>query len=689
MAGSRSGLRIGINAGEVVAAENDYFGTPVVLAKRLCDRADPGQTLVSEVVRSLVGSRGGHRFLDHGTLSLKGFSDPVRAFALDWQDRPPDNALDAAGADGDPAAPGPARRDTAQLALPAPLVAEARPQIVGRVEELGALVAELERARSGDIRVALIGGEPGIGKTRLAAELCEVALARGCAVLYGRCDPESIVPFQPFVQALAEYVALTPDDRLAKELGSNVSVLSRLLPELAGRFPGSPASPPSGSAETDRYVLFAAIASLLAVQSERNPLVLVLDDLHWADQPTLALLRVLTLKSGPAKMLLLGAYRDREVARDHPLAELIAQRHRGAPLSIVKLHGLSETEVEALITSWGGQPAPAEFAHGVWQETEGQPFFVRELLRHLLETGAIFEREGHLSPSSTIAKIGVPEGVRNLIESRLARLSEETQRVLAIASVIGREFGVDVLERVTEVRSDHLLELLEEATSAGLIDAGSSSFNAYAFSHALVRETLYDELTAPRRVRLHRRVGDALEELASGSSLQRLPELAHHYFAAAAGTEELSKAINYAVEAAVHASEQFAYEDAAQHYERALNGLALRGGDDRHRCELLLSLGTSRWSAGEYVQAKEAFRSAANLAEELGLSRELARAALGYGGPMAFRAGVQDTVLIALLERALTALPNEDSALRAMVTGHLGTALSFVPSLRHRTGSAA
>jgi class 3 adenylate cyclase/tetratricopeptide (TPR) repeat protein len=682
LAGVSLGLRVGLNAGEVISAENDYFGASVVVARRLCDRAQSAQTLVSEAVRALVGTRAGYRFSDLGALQLKGFSDPVAAFELDWRVEP---------SDGEAALVGEAAALSAAAAhaeLPSALASEVRGKMVGRVVELEALSAELRRAEGGELRIALLGGEPGIGKTRLAAEFAHRAHEGGAAVLFGRSDPEPLLPFGPFVEALGSAVRQLPAERLRSLLGANVAVLARVLPQVAERCP-EVAYAPAGDPESERYRLFDAIAALLRGLCEQSPVVLVIDDVHWADKPTLALLRQLVRTVSDARLLILGNYRQLDVGRGHPLAELIAERHRGVPLSLIAVEGLDREEVAALAAAWASQQAPAELVSLLWEETEGHPFFVQEVLRHLLEAGVIYERRGRLRTAGSLELLGVPTSVKEVIEQRLGRLDDSVLEVLRVAAVVGREFDAGLLGDLSASMSeDRLLRLLEDATAARLIAPEPSAFERYRFSHALIRETLHEGLSPARRVRLHRRTAEALERLDAEDRPRHLAELSRHYFEAAAASDAFGKAIDYAIAAGEQAVAQLAYEEASEHYERALRALELGSGDGRRSCDVLLALGDSRWAAGEYGAAREAFARAAALAERERLPTQLGVAALGFGGRIGFQAGVVDEQLIALLERGLELLDPADSPLRARVLARLCDALTLAAPLERRIALA-
>ncbi|OGO53269.1 MAG: hypothetical protein A2148_09075 [Chloroflexi bacterium RBG_16_68_14] len=488
-------VRVGLHVGEPIRDEQDYFGMPVVIARRLCDSAQGSQILVSELVRGLVGSRGGHAFRRLGPLTLKGLAEPLPACEVVWEP-----AVEGAEAHRTAVAKPPR-----PLPLPPLLAGGERTAFVGRERELQTLLECWGQAQTGQRRLVLLAGEPGIGKTRLAAEFAVGAHTDGATVLYGRADEEALIPCQPFVEALVHNTAAYPADELRARLGTSGAKLATLVSELAEASAGlRREARPEGSAgpEGERYRFFEAVSSLLTEASRVGPLVLVLDDLHWADKPTLLLLRYILRRPEPSPLLILGTYRDTELARTHPLSETLADLRRDRAFERISLKGLDEAEVSALIGAWGGQP-PSAFVRAVYEQTEGNPFFIEELLRHLAEIGAIYEREGRLTTDLTVARLGIPEGVKEVIGRRLARLSEECNSILTIASVIGREFGLDALERASDLPGDRLLQSLEEAITASVVSEVPLAVGRYSFSHALIHEALYGELTTTRRVRLH------------------------------------------------------------------------------------------------------------------------------------------------------------------------------------------
>ena len=475
-------VRVGLHVGEPIREEDDYFGMPVVVAERLCGQAEGGQILASDLVRRLVGSRGGHAFRDLGPHPLKGIAEPFPAYEVAWE-----------SVDEEAATPVP---------LPPLLASRERTTFVGRGRELARLRRHWDRARAGQRQLVLLTGGPGIGKTRLAAEFALIAHAEGAIALFGRSDEGSALPYQPFVEALRHYIAASPPKELRARLGVAGAELSRLIPELGQRLPDLP-QPTAAEPEGERYRLDDAFAALLTNASQASPTVLVLDDLHLASEQTLLLLKRIVRSPEPSPLLVLGTYRETEVGRTHPLSKTLADLRRDRAFQRVSLNGLDEGDVGELIGAWMGREAPAEFSQAIHEHTEGNPFFIEEALRHLAETGAISRREGRLATHITVDRMGIPEGVKEVIGQRLSRLSEGCNSVLTIASVIGREFDLDALERASDLPVDRLLELLEEAVAARVVAEAPHVAGRYSFSHTLMHETLYEELTTSRRVRLH------------------------------------------------------------------------------------------------------------------------------------------------------------------------------------------
>jgi DNA-binding SARP family transcriptional activator len=545
---------------------------------------------------------------------------------------------------------------------PAPLAAAlGRHALVGRARELDVLEAHWDEAVSGVRQLVLLAGDAGIGKTRLAAELGRRAHDDGALVLYGRFDEETIAPYQPVVEMVRGWSAGVSLDPLRECLGVRSAELGILFSELG--------PPPADNAEGDRLRFFDAVAALLGEAGAQAPLVLVFDDLHWADRPTLQLLRHLVRAPQPHRALLLGTYREAELEPGHALHELIADVRRDGMLRHVGLTGLAESEVAELVSELGVPGAEPSFVHALHGETDGNPFFIEEVVRHLRDG----DRE--LSAGVSLADAGVPDGVREVTARRLRRLDAESRQALQVAAVVGREFDYDVLQAVAPLEEEALISALEEGVEARVLrEAGR--VGRYAFTHALVRATLYDGLSQLRRARLHGRVGEAIERLRSADLDPHLPQLAYH-FAQAAPVEQPERAIDYALAAARRADRQLAWEEAAQHYRAALRARELTGAfEDPVRAELLLAQGASEDRAGMEAAARTTFQTAAATARVLRDPSLLGRAALGFAGQWSVLGRV-DEARLALLEEALESLGDEDSPLRARLLARLALELYY------------
>jgi hypothetical protein len=562
-----------------------------------------------------------------------------------------------------------------------PALAPSERRLVGRASQLDELRGAWEAVLAGGgaaARLVLIGGEAGIGKTRLCGEAARLARARGATVLYGRCNSEAIVPYEPFVEALRHYLEPRGPARAAADLGASAGPLSKILPELADH--AAPAAPAATDPEGERYLLFEALCSCFVRAAREAPLLLILDDLHWAEEPTLLALKHLARTQERLDLLVLGTFRTTE----HPqqiaqLSDAVAELRREQRLVRIALSGLDLGAVAELIAEEAGREPTLSFAETVRGETEGNPFFVQQVLSHMTASGAMRAGDGPLELDRTRPWLGVPEGVKDVVSRRIAGLGGATLSALAVASVIGREFRLELLEAVTRrLDADELLDALDEALESHLIVEAAGQAGAYSFSHALVRETFYDSLSATRRARLHRRIGEALIVRHAPDLGPVLAALAHH-FNQAARDGNVERAIEFGALAAAEASRQLAYEEAVGHYERTLLALQSVCGREAERLNLSLALGDAAWKAGLLELSKETFTAAASMAEALGDSSGLARAALGYGLGLAVvqsDVGVVDPAAVSLLERALERIGPGGSALRAQVMAQLADELA-------------
>ena len=555
---------------------------------------------------------------------------------------------------------------------------------VGRERELADILGAFDDARSGTGRLVLLTGEPGIGKSRLADELAAHAQARGTTVLWGRCWEAGGAPaYWPWVQALRSYVRDQDPVTLRRQLGAGTSDLAHLLPDLRELFPDVPELHDLES-EGARFRLFDAVATFLRNASEETPLVLVLDDLHVADEPSLLMLQFVASGIADARVTLLAIYRDPDPDRGEQEDARLPELARAASVRIA-LGGLAEMDVVSYVRSTAAVEPPTSVVDAIFRETEGNPLFVGEVVR-LLATEGLLDRPLHAS-----WHLNVPRGVRDVIGRRLRHVSPECIDVLTLASVLGREFGLDALERLSERPARELLDVLDHAVAARVVTDVPGTTRRLRFAHALIRDTLYDSLTTARRVALHRRAAEALEELYARNPEPHLTELAHHFTVAAPGGDA-SKAVDLAQRAGDYAARLLAHEEAARLYELALSALAIDpAAEDALECRLHLALGDALARAGDLARAQDAFLRAVAMARSLGDAEALAAAALGYGGRIVWARAGTDHLVVHLLEEALDALGDTVSPLRARLLARLGGALRDErdPSRREAIGELA
>jgi DNA-binding SARP family transcriptional activator len=560
-------------------------------------------------------------------------------------------------------------QDPALDARPAP--AAAAGGLVGRERELGELLAALEDALAGRGRLVVLTGEPGIGKTRLAEELTARATARGGQVLVGRCWEAGGAPaYWPWVQSLRTYVRESEPAALRAAAGDRGGDLAQLVPELRRHVPGLP-EPAALEPDAARFALFDATAELLRNASRERPIVIVLDDLHAADEPSLLLLRFVARGLGSSRLLVVGACRDVDPVPGGPLTELLVDVAREPAARRVSLSGLSERELADYVAQTAPRIASAPLVARLHEETEGNPLFAGEIVRLLAVEGV---------PAAGAAT-AVPQSVRDVIARRLAHLSDGCNRMLAHASVLGREFALDALAILGGAGEDELLDLLDEAIAARVVSDVPGAAGRLRFAHVLIRDALYEGLTGVRRVALHGRAVAALEHLYGDQPGPHLAELAHHALAA----RDAANGLRYARRAGERALELLAYEEAERLFRLALDALASADpGDEATRCRLLISLGDAASRAGDGGASKEAFAAAAAIAQRLGLARELALAAAEYGGRIVYGRAGDDERLLPLLEQGLAALPEGDVALRVSLLARLAGALRDEPSRERR-----
>jgi tetratricopeptide (TPR) repeat protein len=541
---------------------------------------------------------------------------------------------------------------------------------VGRERELAELWAGIEQAESGRGSLFMLVGEPGIGKSRLADELAARARERGFVALWGRCWEEGGAPaYWPWIQAIRTHVRTTDPEDLAEQLGAGAGHVAQIIPDVQAML--GVEMPDIGDPDAARFQLFDAVTSFLLAVSVRRPTLLVLDDLHLADTPSLLMLRFTSGELGGGRILAVGSYRDPDPDHDGPLPNELIELAREPTTRFLPLLGLSEADVSRFIDQTTGISPPASLVSAVVEETEGNPLFIGELIRLLAQEGRLMS----LAPG---ARLTIPASVREVIGRRLAHLSKACREDLQMSSVVGRQFELWLVARVAGRPEDEILEQLDEASRARVIGEVSGVTGRFRFSHALVRDVLYEAIPSALRVVLHRRAGEALESLPREERARRLAELAHHFYLSSPGGSwrRTKRGVEYARGAGDDAMVRLAYEEAARLYEMAIQQLKfLQSGQDSARCELLLRLGDARSRAGELAAARETLADAADLAGRLSDGERLARAAIGYAGEMVWTRAGDDRRMIPMLENALDAVGERPSPWRVRLLARLACAL--------------
>ncbi|MGH8973002.1 MAG: ATP-binding protein [Acidimicrobiia bacterium] len=621
--GERLSVRVGLNSGEPLRDAADYFGTHVMAARRLCERARPGQILCSDLVSGALAGQPGFVFSDLGPLELKGIPKPLVAYEVRYEA--------AAGEGG--------------LATQLPLV--------GRDGELSRLSSRLADAAAGGGGLAMILGEPGIGKTRLMDELSEQAWRDGAYVLRGGCfEAEWSPPFGPFAEALGAHVATARPEELRADMGPGAAPIAQLVPAVREALPDV-GDPPPLQPDEERFRLLDAVASFLLARSRRAPLLVCLDDLQWADKGTVAMLRHVARLAPRGRVLVVGTYRDGEVEKTQALVDALGSLRREVEYDRVKLEGLEPRAVSALLSALGGGHEVEDSIGQAWaRETEGNPLFVRELLTHLVEEGHVYRDEkGRWASDRPLRELGVPEEVREVMGRRLARLSEGARKFLGAACAFEGSFEFDVVLVVADLDEDDALDAVDEALAAQVLQSAGGT-ESYVFTNGLLRQSLYAEVSPTRQARLHRKVAEALEAAyGENPTPAHTGEIAsqYHRSRSRSGAE---RGVAHAVAAAAHAEANGAHEEAAGFLQM---GLDLCPDNDPRRLRILGRLGMAlTWAlrfddavsvateAAEAIAAAEGADAAANFLSEVAYACamagswphawKLAPKGLGYAG---------------------------------------------------------
>lgn len=571
--------------------------------------------------------------------------------------------------------------DPGTLPLPPALTTFDEAPFVGRAPAVEQLVELLGDAGRGSARFAVLADEAGMGKTRLAARFGAESHARGATVLYGRCVQNSPTGYAPFVEALRYYAAHATAADLSDVMGDSAPEIARLLPELASRLDAGTA-PVLGTPATQRQRLFKAIESFLRQLARQRPVVLVIDDLHEADGPSLALLRHLARTGRPERVLVVGAYRPDDVAPGHPLDELVARLRRERLMAEIALGPLGAADAVELMREQAGRPLPEALADALVRQSSGNPLFFCQMVSLLDERGQLDAVAAAADEQRELPHL-LPPAAGEVIGRRLARLSDDAREALALAAVLGEAFDLELVVRASGWERGRASSALDEAVAADLVAVREGEREGHRFVHALVRAALYEQFGATRRAQLHCRIGRALEDLAAGTAEPPLGALSQHFFCARS-VGEAERAVAYSLRAAERATALLAFEEAAELYERALAAMEAAADGSAVRCDALLALGEARSDAGRRADARDAFARASVLARTLEPPDRLARAALGFAGRGHGLTGAVDAEAVALLEEADRASGGQNPALSARVLSRLAVELYWSPEADRR-----
>ncbi len=506
---------------------------------------------------------------------------------------------------------------------------------VGREPELKQLQSAFDGAVSGQGALMMVVGEPGIGKTAVCEQLSTYVTLRGGKTLVGHCYEEGSLslPYLAFVEAMRSYVLSRDIKDLREELGTGAGDIARIVSEVREKLKVKPR--PKGDPEEERYRLMQAVTGFLSNAANVQPLLVVLEDLHDSDKGTLDMLTHVSRNLTGTRLLLVGTYRDVEVDRNHPLSAALAELRRVSTYGRVLLRGLNADEVRRMLESITREEIPWSLAEAVHRQTEGNPLFVQEVVRFLVEEGLMKQQDGQLRPTKdTPLEMNIPEGLRDVIGKRLSLLSKECNQLLSIAAVIGREFAMDTLRAISNIDEEVFVNSLKEAVQLSILEERSQVGSIrYRFTHAFFRQTLYEELIAPQRLKLHQQVARTLEIQYDKRLEEHAAELAEH-FSQSTDPADLKKAIEYGEMAAKRSLDVYAYGEAVRLLEQALKVQKVLNPDDEEKiCDLLLDLADALTLGGEAKRAleaelEEAFSLAQSIDDEIRTSRTCEKAIL-------------------------------------------------------------
>jgi tetratricopeptide (TPR) repeat protein len=655
--GEASRLRVGISSGDMVREGDDWHGTAAIEAARLCAEASGGQVLVSDSAIHLTRGRSSHTIIPVGLRALRGLESAIAVYELAWgEDRMP--------------------------SLPPALQRSAAAPMVGRTREIGLGETFLDAVARGGSNALLVVGEPGIGKTRLAAAIGHAGVLHDFTVFHGHCEEGTSAPHQPIVEALSPWLEACPGAALARILGDGGGELVRLWPELPQRVPSLP-PPSAGEPETQRWRLMEAVTRFIATIAADHPVLLVVDDLQWAEPATVALLRHV----GDAELERVGLVMTVRSGEVQGEGGSVSRQFTTIPgLRTLTLGGLTEAEVADLVELRTGRRPTDRLSLRLKHHTDGNPFFLDALLAHLDELDVLRQPGDGGLTDEQLERAGVPEGVRTVVERRLDRLGPVERQILDAGAVAGDVFEAATIGAVVGLGLDDTIEALEGPIRAGLIrEQGAGRL---AFAHSLVRHTAISSLSLTRLARLHWRFAEEIERMADADA-SRLGEVAYHY-AAGLDVGDIATVVRSAVGAGDDAVNRVAFEEAAHHFRVALDLLHRMPADSGLRYRVLTSLGDTLNCLAAPDEAQPYWLEAADLAVKRHDPEALFRALFGYAYLFQL---TPDTSVNPLFDDLLDLLPPGDSPLRARALAwkcvhesHDRRLMAEAVAMAHRTG---